>query len=135
MGSVVGATPDGRLAGEPFGANAGPSMGRGVTGPTAALNSYLKLPHVDLPTGSCLDVAMDPRSNLLVESYIESFVEGRGCVLNISINDIEQLRAAMKEPENYRDLKVRVGGWEAYFVDLPPEMQKWQIRKLEQYGM
>jgi len=134
MGSVVGATPDGRLAGEPFGANAGPSMGRGVTGPTAAMNSFLKLPHIDLPTGSCLDVGMSPRSKLLVEPYIRSFIEGRGSVLNISVNNAEELRAAMKEPEKHRDLKIRIGGWEAFFVDLPPEMQKWQIQKFEQYG-
>jgi len=135
MGSVVGATPDGRLAGEPFGSNAGPSMGRSVTGPTAAMNSFCKLPHIDLPTGSCLDVAMDPRSDLLIEPFIKSFVERRGSILNISVNDVEQLRAAIKEPEKYRDLKIRVGGWEAFFVDLPPEMQKWQIQKCEQYGM
>jgi formate C-acetyltransferase len=134
MGSVVGATPDGRLAGEPFGANAGPSMGRGVTGPTAVMNSFLKLPLIDLPTGSCLDVAMSPRSDLLVEPFIKSFIERRGSVLNISVNDVEQLRAAMKEPDKYRDLKIRVGGWEAFFVDLPPEMQKWQVQKFEQYG-
>ena len=46
---------------------------------------------------------------------------------------IEKLRAAQKEPEKYRDLKVRVGGYEAYFVDLPGQHQELQIRRCEQY--
>ncbi len=70
----------------------------------------------------------------LVEAFIKSFVEGRGCVLNISINDVEQLRAAMKEPEKHRDLKVRVGGYDAYFTDLPANHQELQIKRCEQYA-
>jgi formate C-acetyltransferase len=61
-------------------------------------------------------------------------VEGKGSLLTISVNDVGTLRAAQKEPEKYRDLKIRVGGWEAYFVDLPRMQQDWQIQKCEQYA-
>ncbi|MEE8374191.1 MAG: pyruvate formate lyase family protein [Dehalococcoidia bacterium] len=134
LGQLAPASPDGRLSGEPIGSHAGPSMGRGVTGQTSAINSFLKLPLIDLPTGCAVDLATDTRSNQLLVPLIKSFVEERGTVLNISVNDVETLRAALKEPEKYRDLKVRVGGWEAFFVDLPPEFQQWQINKCEQYG-
>jgi len=55
-------------------------------------------------------------------------------VMNIAVNNCEKLRAAQKDPEKYRDLKVRIAGWEAYFVDLPPKIQELQIRRCEQYA-
>ena len=135
-GAMIGATPDGRLAYTPVSSNASPSVGRAVRGQTAAVNSYLKLPNTDLPTAAPLDLAMSSRADLLqqLEAFIKSFIEGKGSLLTISVNDCESLRAAQKEPEKYRDLKVRVGGWEAYFVDLPPIYQKFQIQKCEQYA-
>ena len=62
-------------------------------------------------------------------AFLKSFIEGRGNILNISVNDCEKLQAARKEPDKYRDLIVRVGGYEAYFVDLPPRHQELQILK------
>ena len=136
LGRSIGATPDGRLAGEPLGTNASPSIGRPVNGQTAALNSYTKLPLIDLPGGSILDLNICTEPNLLLqlESFIKSFVDKRGNIINIAVNDCEKLRAAQKEPEKFRDLKVRVGGYEAYFVDLPPQHQELQIRRCEQYA-
>ncbi len=136
MGYLIGATPDGRLAREMISSNASPSVGRAVSGQTAAINSYLKLPHIDLPLAAALDLAMPRRPGVLsqVETLIRTFVERKGSLLTISVNDCEVLKAAQKEPEKYRDLKVRVGGWEAYFVDLSRPMQDWQIQKCEQYA-
>lgn len=136
MGYLIGATPDGRLAKEMISSNASPSVGRAVNGQTAAINSYLKLPHIDLPLAAALDLAMPRRPGVLsqVETLITTFIERKGSLLTISVNDCEVLKAAQKEPEKHRDLKVRVGGWEAYFVDLSRPMQDWQIRKCEQYA-
>jgi len=135
-GYIVGATPDGRLAKSPVSSNASPSAGRAVSGHTAAINSYLKLPHTDLPVAAPLDLGMPKRPSLLsqVETLIRAFVEGKGSLLTISVNDCAELRAAQKEPEKYRDLKIRVGGWQAYFVDLPRAQQDFQIQKCEQYA-
>jgi formate C-acetyltransferase len=136
LGAMVGATPDGRMSGEPLSSNASPSIGRAVSGQTAAVNSYLKLPLGKLTGGSILDLSIEAKSGLLthLESFIRSFLQGGGNIVSISINDSLKLRAAQKEPEKYRDLKVRVGGYDAYFVDLPPEHQELQIRRIEQYG-
>jgi formate C-acetyltransferase len=136
LGAIVGATPDGRFKGEPLSTNASPSIGRAANGQTAAINSFMKLPLMDLPGGACLDLNICDRANLLLqlEAFIKSFVEKRGSLVNIAVNDCEKLRAAQKEPEKYRDLKVRVGGYEAYFVDLPPEHQELQIQRCEQYA-
>jgi formate C-acetyltransferase len=100
------------------------------------VNSYLKLPLHELSGGSILDLNIETRSGLLghLEAFIKSFLEKEGNILSIAVNDVETLRAAQKEPEKYRDLKVRVGGYEAYFVDLPADHQELQIRRCEQYA-
>jgi pyruvate-formate lyase len=136
LGYLIGATPDGRLAREPLSSNASPSIGRAASGQTAAVNSYLKLPLHELTGGSILDLSVEARSSLLMhlEAFVKSFLERGGNILNIAVNDSETLRAAQKEPEKYRDLKVRVGGYEAYFVDLPRDHQELQIRRCEQYA-
>jgi formate C-acetyltransferase len=136
LGHLVGATPDGRLAGEPLSSNASPSIGRATTGQTAAVNSYLKLPLHELAGGSILDLNVESRSNLLIhlEAFVKSFLQRGGNILSVAVNDCEKLRAAQKKPEKYRDLKVRVGGYEAYFVDLPPYHQELQIRRCQQYA-
>lgn len=136
LGYPVGATPDGRLAGDPLATNASPSIGRPVKGQTAALNSFVKLPLIDLPGGAILDLNIGTRADLLLqlEAFIKSFVGKRGNLLNIVVNDCEKLRAAQKEPEKYRDLKVRVGGYDAYFTDLPANHQELQIKRCEQYA-
>jgi len=135
LGRLVGAMPDGRLAEEPLSSNASPSIGRALKGQTAAVNSYLKLPLDELDGGSILDLNMESGSNLLLhlEAFIKSFLQGGGNLLSIAVNDCTKLRAAQREPEKYRDLKVRLGGYDAYFVDLPPSHQELQIRRCEQY--
>ena len=133
LGEVLPASPDGRRAGEPISSNASPSVGRATQGQTAAMRSYLKLPLDEFPTGAPLDLAMDPGASHLLVPLIKAFVELGGNLLTVNITDVKKLRAAMEEPEKYMDLKIRVGGYEAYFVDLPREFQLWQIEKHEQY--
>ena len=135
-GYLHGATPDGRLAREPLSTNASPSVGRAIGGLTAAMNSYIKLPNDRLPIAAPLDLGVPNRPNLLgqIETLMRAFVEGKGSLVTFSVNDAEELKAAQKEPAKYRHLKIRVGGWEAYFVDLPKVQQDFQIQKCEQYA-
>jgi formate C-acetyltransferase len=135
LGRLIGATPDGRLEGEPLSDNASPYIGRAINGQTAALNSFAKLPLGDLAGGSILNLAMSPVSGALpnLEAFIKSFMDKGGNALNINVQDVNKLRAAQKEPEKYRDLIVRVGGYDAYFIDLPRQHQELQIKKCEQY--
>lgn len=135
LGRLIGATPDGRLSGEPLSDNASPAIGRAANGPTAAVNSFVKLPLSNLSGGSSLNLAMSTTSSGFsqLEAFLKSIIDKRANVVNIAVMDSAKLRAAQKEPEKYRDLIVRVGGYEAYFVDLPPKHQELQIRKCEHY--
>jgi len=139
-GKMVGALPDGRLSQEAVSSNFSPSLGMSMEGPTSIVNSFAKINFLDLPTGSPLDLSLDKKSLEDEEglerlmAFVRSFLDKRGNMLTISVNSVEELRRAQREPEKYRHLRVRVGGWQAYFVDLTREHQDHHIARLEQYA-
>jgi pyruvate formate-lyase/glycerol dehydratase family glycyl radical enzyme len=139
-GLMVGALPSGRLSGEPVSSNFSPSLGSALEGATATVNSFTKINFEDLPSGSPVDLSLDKRVvdgkeglDRLV-AFIQSFLDKGGNMMTISINSVEDLKRAQEEPEKYRHLRVRVGGWQAYFVDLTKEHQDHQIARLELYA-
>jgi pyruvate-formate lyase len=62
---------------------------------------------------------------------VRSFVETGGNMMTLTVVDTEELRAAQCEPENYRSLRVRMGGWCAYFTMLSHQQQNHHIRRQE----
>lgn len=62
---------------------------------------------------------------------MDTFTQLGGNLLTISVADSETLRDAQKHPENYKDLRVRMGGWSAYFTMLSKEQQEHHIKKSE----
>lgn len=139
-GSFLGALPDGRRSREPLSTNLSPSLGVALEGVTSAINSFTGLGLQDLATGSPLDLSVD-RKFLAGEEGLErlialaqTFLGKGGNMLNISVNSVEELRQAQREPEKYRHLRVRMGGWQAYFVDLTREHQDHHIARLELYA-
>ncbi len=62
---------------------------------------------------------------------VRSLVDLGGSMMTITVADTEELRAAQRDPENYRSLRVRMGGWSAYFTMLSPEQQNHHIRRQE----
>ncbi|MBN2325329.1 MAG: hypothetical protein JXQ30_16485 [Spirochaetes bacterium] len=139
-GKTVGALPDGRLSGEPVSSNFSPSLGSALQGATATVNSFSKMNFEELPVGSPLDLSLDKRAFEgkdgpgRLTAFIRSFLDKGGNMLTVNINSVEELKRAQKEPEKYRHLRVRVGGWQAYFIDLTKEHQDHQIARLELYG-
>jgi len=133
LGRHVPALPNGRRFGEPLANNASPSMGRAITGQTAAINSFLKLPLDQLGGGAALDIEMQGGTGQL--DHLESILAATrgGNVLTVTVNDCRKLREARENPEEHRDLMVRVAGHTAYFVDLPIAHQDRLIERCEQY--
>lgn len=137
IGREVGASADGRYAGEPVAPNFSPAPGTDVSGPTSAINSYVKMRVEDLAAGAPLDLRFsssglrgDTGTDRLA-GLIEAFVAMNGNMLTVTITDVNELKAAMEEPEKYRHLRVRMGGWSAYFVMLGHEQQLLHISKVE----
>ena len=137
IGEGLGASPDGRPAGEPVSSNFSPALGRDVEGLPAAILSYAKMHHSHLPAGGPLDLRVARR---LVEgeqgtarmvALARSFVDTGGAMMTLTVADVEELRAAQREPDKYKSLRVRMGGWCAYFTMLSGEQQDHHIRRQE----
>ncbi len=137
IGEGLGASPDGRLAGEPVSSNFSPALGRDMEGIPSAILSHGTMQHERLPAGAPLDLRLPRR---LVEgeegtkrmaALVRGFVEAGGSIMTLTVADIEELRAAQREPERYRSLRVRMGGWCAYFTALSREQQDHHIRRQE----
>ena len=129
------ASPDGRFAYEPLADSAGPSQGTDLNGPTAVINSMLKLPLELYKTCCCLNMKFSPslwRSGKeKIISLFRSYFERGGYQLQINVVDKETLIEAKKNPEKFKSLVVRVGGYSAYFVTLPSELQDEIITRTE----
>jgi formate C-acetyltransferase len=137
IGREVAATPDGRRSGDPVAANLSPVPGSDTSGPTAAINSCVKMRSGDLAAGAPTDLRL-AKSSLGGEAgtqrmagLIKGFIDLGGNMLTLTVTDVEELKRAMEEPEKYRHLRVRMGGWSAYFVMLSREQQLLHIRRVE----
>lgn len=138
MGKAVGALPEGRKAGESL-ADGGlsPQAGRDVNGPTSTLRSVTKLDLVKASGGAVLnmkfnpDVLKDESKMRNFVSLIRTFCETGGDLIQFNIVSSNTLRDAQKNPEQYRDLLVRVATFSAYFVELETEYQNQIIARTE----
>jgi formate C-acetyltransferase len=137
IGAEVGASCDGRFAGQPVTANFSPSLGMDLAGPTAAIRSYCKMPMASLAAGAPIDLRLtagslsgDAGTDRLA-AFVKAFLALGGNMMTITVTDVEMLKRAMVEPERYRGLRVRMGGWSAYFVALSEEQQRLHIARVE----
>ena len=137
FGSVVDATPDGRLAGTPLSEGISPVQGADTNGPTAVLKSAAKIDH--LRTGGTLlnqkftPQVLDTQEGIdKAAALIRSYFRMDGHHIQFNVVTAETLRKAQKHPEQYKDLIVRVAGYSDYFVDLTEELQEEIIRRSEQ---
>ena len=134
-GQAVGATPDGRLAGQALNDNASLMMGRDVSGPTATIKSVASLDSSKFYAGALFNLRFDPRGVegekgiQTIEGVIKAFFNEGGQHIQINVVDDETLRRAQIEPENYRGLVVRVAGYLAYFTELDRSVQDALIER------
>jgi len=136
FGKVTGATPDGRLAGEPVSEGISPVQGMDRKGPTAVIKSEGKLDHIK--TGGTLlnqkftpQLLADDEGLAKLKDLIRSYFRLMGHHIQFNVVTAETLREAQKHPEKYRDLIVRVAGYSDYFVDCAKELQDEIIRRTE----
>ncbi len=137
FGSVTGATPDGRKAGEPHSDGISPVQGVDRLGPTAVIRSAAKIDHARTG-GTLLNQKFTPQTvegerglehlTRLVRTYFK--LDGHHIQFNVVT--AETLREAQTHPDKYRDLIVRVAGYSDYFCDLTPALQNEIIARTEQ---
>ncbi|MBR0360190.1 MAG: hypothetical protein IIX21_03655 [Clostridia bacterium] len=136
FGRVTGATPDGRKSGFPLGDGSGPCQGREMNGPTASILSSTKWKHQEFIGGVAVNMKFSKQSlgeNSVdtMASLIKTYLSRGGFEIQINVVDKTTLEDAVINPDNYRDLVVRIGGYSDYFVKLSVEMQQEVILRTE----
>jgi len=138
-GEVTGALPNGRKTGQPlYDAGLSPMVGADVNGPTALIKSATKADHIAPYMDSLvLNMKFTPSMIQTLPSIekmlamLKTFFDRGGWHVQFNITGREDLLEAKKHPEQWRHLIVRVAGYSAYFVDLPPAIQDEIIARTE----
>jgi len=140
FGSVITATPDGRHAWQPLSEGVSPVQGADRHGPTAVLRSVAKMDHVRTG-GTLLNQKFSPQAlqgdqglDKLVQ-LIRTYFRLDGHHIQFNVVDAATLRAAQDNPEQHRDLIVRVAGYSDYFCDLSRALQDEIIARTEYQGL
>ncbi len=139
FGSVIGATSDGRKAARPLSEGISPVQGADRNGPTAVIKSASKMDH--LKTGGTLlnqkftpkllegEVGLQNLANL-----IRAYFRLDGHHIQFNVISAQELRKAQENPEEYRDLIVRVAGYSDYYCHLEKDLQDEIILRTEHQG-
>lgn len=137
LGEKTGATPDGRKAGTPLSKNLCAATGMDRTGITGLIHSAGSIDAWQFPNGSVLDIVLHPSAVAgdegLTAFYgiLLTYFRKGGLALHGNVFNAEDLRKAQQAPEQYKNLQVRVCGWNAYFVNLTKTEQDAFIRQAE----
>ncbi|MBW2154388.1 MAG: glycyl radical protein [Deltaproteobacteria bacterium] len=136
-GELIGATPDGRLAGQPTSDNVSPAAGTDRSGVTAAIKSVAKLEHEQHPNGTLFNLRVHPSVFEGTEgmgkfsALIRTFFDLGGMQLQFTLVSAETLREAQEDPERHPNLVVKVAGYSALFNMLDRTFQDQLIARTE----
>ncbi len=132
------ATPNGRNKGSFLSNAICPTDGADKKGPTAVTNSVGKVLGGKTETGEYINylpngashtitfnpsIIEDPEHKEKFKAYLRGYIENGGTALQVNMLDSEMLKDAQKHPENYKNLLVRVTGYNAYFTTIGRELQ------------
>lgn len=138
FGAGLGATPDGRHAGEAISFGIGQTGGKDRNGLTALLNSISTCdPNAILTGPSVTNVTIDEKLIRDDESFerlvslFETYFKNGGTHFQLTYVSKEDLIRAKKTPDEYKHLRVRISGFSDYFVNLNSELQDDVIQRTE----
>lgn len=134
----IGASPDGRRKGEPFGTNFSASLFAKINGPISVIKSFTKPDFSRAINGGPL--TMEFASSMFegedaikkVATLVKAYVDMGGHQMQLNAVNSKLLKDAQLHPENHKQLVVRIWGWSAYFVELDKEYQDHVLRR-QQY--
>ena len=136
IGRAIGAMPNGRIAGSPTcDAACSVSPGCDVNGPTAAINSATNDTYAAEYAGYAMNMKFSKTvlntDEKLEKLYglVKAFIKRGGWHIQFNIHSRAELLDAQANPEKHRNLLVRVGGYSAYFIDLPPGLQAEIVKR------
>jgi formate C-acetyltransferase len=133
----IGASADGRLAGEPLSANYAPSLGVKVKGPVSVVRSFTEPNLTNVCNGGPLTIEIHDSAFAMpdgvekVAQLVKFFIDRGGHQLQINTINRQTLLDAQVHPERHRHLIVRVWGWSGYFIELDKPYQDQIIKRVE----
>ncbi|MBQ4120272.1 MAG: formate acetyltransferase [Clostridia bacterium] len=134
-GKAVGATPNGRKAGEPISHGANPNPHFRTDGAVTAQSNGIAAVQCGYGNTAPLQIEFDPKladdqkGIEIVGGLIKSHFEQGGTLININVLDTDKLMQAHENPEMHPDLVVRVTGFTAYFASLSPEFRQLVVER------
>ena len=140
FGKVMGATPNGRLAGKSISDGTSPSHGADTHGPSAVMKSLTKFDHTR-SGGTLLNQRFLPsllkkeEDRVKLGQLIRSYFTLGGHHVQFNIVDTATLLAAQACPSDYKDLMVRMAGYSDYFNDMNADLQREVIERTENSGL
>ena len=136
-GYKTAATPDGRNSGEPLSDGISPVQQHDKNGPTSILTSVSKINQVEFPNGTLLNMKFHPgvmqgESGIIkLTNLMQTYFDMGGMEMQINVVSSDVLRAAKANPEDHKNLVVRVAGFSTYFVELHEDGQNDLISRTE----
>jgi len=112
-------------------------QGTDVSGPTATIKSVANLEHINLAQGTIFNLRMHPASlesksgMLKWANLVRTYFDLGGWEIQFNVVDADTLRAAQENPEQFKDLLIRVVGYSAFFVELDKSVQDDIIHRTE----
>lgn len=134
---ATASSPDGRRRGEELSKNLSAAMGRNKEGATAAILTTTKIDATQFTSDGCLDLGLLPSAVqgddglAAMLGLLRTFIQRHGHAMHINVFSADTLRQAQKEPEKYKDLQIRVCGWNVLFNNINKEEQDGFIRQAE----
>ncbi len=135
LGEVTGATPDGRLSGEPLSDGLGPAQGRDTRGPTRLLDTLLKLDYSNLNGALATNIKINPTlfntkgGIAALKNLLKTYLDNGGPQIQVNFVTQEELLDAQVNPYKHRNLVVRIAGFCEYFIYLDMNQQKEIIQR------
>lgn len=124
QGRSTPASPDGRTAGMPLNDGSCPVQGYDDKGPTLSVASTASWEPSRFLGGTSVNVKINKNvAPEKIASFIKGYLKTHGSQLQFNIVDADTLLEAQKNPEKYRDLLVRIGGYSDFFVTIPKTLQ------------
>lgn len=134
-GKVLGASASGRNAMDPISEGVSPVGGTDTSTPLAAMKSCAKM-NQDIHSGGTLlnlrlshDLVETKRGRSNLAAAVQSFFDMGAFHVQFNTLSTETLLDAQKNPDNYKDLLVRVAGYSTQFVHLSKRLQDSIIRR------
>lgn len=128
LGFATGATPDGRLAGVSLSRGVSPSEFIEVKSPLDIIHSMQPIDFTEYADSFCTEITLPKMEDLkggivVLTALMKGFLEAEGSSLQFNMVSRDMLMAARKNPEQYKNLCVRVCGYSAVFTALSEEVQ------------